>query len=118
MTFLPEIPSERLFVCRQTKETLRQRVTSTTENLQELREMLNTQVHRSYETVEVLANSSNQITQVDRGMSEIGGLISIGSTLITKYGRRVFCDNILIVLGLVLFGLVCLYVFLSRLRIL
>ena len=61
--------------------------------------------------------SSMKLTQTDREMKELGGSLHVGAALITKYGRRLICDNILIVLGLLTFFLVVIYVFLSRLRI-
>ena len=61
--------------------------------------------------------SSTKLTQTDREMKELSGSLQIGAALITKYGRRLICDNILIVLGLLTFFLVVIYVFLSRLRI-
>ena len=61
--------------------------------------------------------SSMKLTQTDREMKELTGSLHVGAALITKYGRRLICDNILIVLGLLTFFLVVIYVFLSRLRI-
>ena len=61
--------------------------------------------------------SSLKLSLANREIRDLSSVVSAGSALITKYGRRVICDNILIVLGLILFGLVIIYVFLSRLRL-
>lgn len=102
---------------RRTEESIRQRTANNTDTLKELRQMLNEQVARSSETNEVLEVSSLKLSLSNRELRDLTSVVSTGSALITKYGRRVICDNILIVLGMILFILVVFYVFLSRLRL-
>ena len=80
----------------------------------ELRQVLDTQVRRSKDTLHALATSSGRIVDTKDEMDTIGSNVEVSGKLITKYQRRELTDRVLIFLGLVLFFGVVLYILRKR----
>lgn len=62
-----------------------------------------------------IAESSQTLKDTKSEMGNFEGVVATARNLITKLGRREFTNNILIMFGLCLFALTCLYILKRRL---
>ena len=85
-----------------------------TESLVELRHRLSTELDNSKRTLDVLAQSSGQITATSDEMKNMAAHIQSSHRLVTKFGRREVTDILLIMAGVAFFFVVVLYILKKR----
>ena len=85
-----------------------------TESLVELRHRLSAELENSKSTLDVLAQSSGQVTETHTEMKNMGAHIHSSHRLLTKFGRREVTDVLLIMCGVAFFFAVVLYILKKR----
>nr|CAG4645156.1 EOG090X0EO1 [Leptodora kindtii] len=96
------------------KDELVKMAKSTTANLSSISQLLANTVEQSRTTLEVLAQSSQTITDTNEEYKVMGSAIQSTKKLVSRYARRETTDMILIVLSGLLFFSACIYVITKR----
>ncbi|KAF0306023.1 Vesicle transport protein SEC20 [Amphibalanus amphitrite] len=86
-----------------------------TGNLLSINRQLAEQVDRSKQTLDVLVNSSDKVSDTHEELKSVGGAIGQSGRLLSKYGRRELTDNVLFLLAFAFFFACVLYVVKKRL---
>nr|CAG4643537.1 EOG090X0EO1 [Ilyocryptus agilis] len=96
------------------KEDLIDMSTNVTSNLRNVSQTMASVVEQSKNTLEVLAISSQAVTDNQDEFHVMGSAIGTAKKLVSRYGRRETTDMILIVLALIAFFAACVYVIQKR----
>lgn len=91
-----------------------QAASAATESLVSLRHRLSSELDQSKRSLDVLAQSSGQISDTDKEMENMGAYIQLSHRLVTKFGRREVADFLLIMCGVAFFFAVVLYILKKR----
>ena len=91
-----------------------QAASAATESLVSLRHRLSSELDQSKRSLDVLAQSSGQISETDKEMENMGAHIQSAHRLVTKFGRREVTDFLLIMCGVAFFFAVVLYILKKR----
>nr|CAG4636556.1 EOG090X0EO1 [Eubosmina coregoni]SVE70091.1 EOG090X0EO1 [Eubosmina coregoni] len=96
------------------KEDLIKMSSNVTSNLSKLANQLANVVEQSRGTLDILAQSSQTVTENQEEFKVMGSALTTTKNLVSRFGRRETTDMILIVLALIVFFTACVYVIQKR----
>ena len=97
-----------------TRERVVETAGNLTENISELNRMVAEEVKRMNEANAVLSRSSRQVVETQREFRTMSAHVKDSERLLSRFGRRLMTDKVLILLAVLFFVAACLYVVKKR----